>query len=152
MTSASSLDVRNVDVLPCNNLLPISRLQETNASFAHYTSHPPVSDSMQDWVYSACCPDRAVRQSHDQRGNSDEHILNRMVGILEQVVERVHQSSNIQPEKNVISRYRGRVRGCGVCGNTSHSTKSHCLRDRLCFSCFSPGHAQSACPQSQSGN
>lgn len=139
-------------MLPCNNLLPMSRSQETNASFAHYTSSPPVSDGVQDRVHSTCFPERAVRQSHDQGGNSNEHILNRMMGMLEQVVERVHQSSNVQPERNVIPRYRGRVRGCGVCGNTSHSTKSHCLRDRLCFSCFSPGHAQSACPQSQSGN
>lgn len=69
-------------------------------------------------------------------GKSDENVLNRMMGMLEQVMERVQQGNNVQPEKNVNFRYRGRARGCGVCGNSAHSTKSHCLKDRLCLVVF----------------
>ncbi len=152
LTSASSLGMRNVDVSLNDKLLTMSHLQDTGAGYANYVSPSPVSDGVQDRLRSTCCSDRAVPKSHDQMGKSDENILNRMMGMLEQVMERVQQGNNVQPERNANYRYRGRARSCGVCDNTTHSTKSHCLKDRLCFSCFSPGHAHSACPQSQSGN
>lgn len=151
LASASSLGVRNVDVARSDNHLPMSHFQGTGASFANYVNPAPAPGGVHDPLRNACCSDQTVPKSQDI-GKSDENVLNRMMGMLEQVMERVQQGNNSQPEKNVNFRYRGRARGCDVCGNTGHSTKTHCLKDRLCFGCFSPGHAHSACPQPQSGN
>ncbi|KAL0181858.1 hypothetical protein M9458_021233, partial [Cirrhinus mrigala] len=101
LTSASSLGMRNVDVALSDKLLPMSRLQEPGAGFAKYVNPTLVSDGMQDPLRSACCPGRAVPKSHDQMGKSDENVLNRMMGMLEQVMVRVQQGTNVQPERNV---------------------------------------------------
>lgn len=151
LASASSLGVRNVDVAHSDKRLPMSHFQETGAGFTNYVNPPPVPSGVQDRLCSDCCLDETVPKSQDL-GKSDENVLNIMMGMLEQVMDRVQQGHNIHPERNVNFRYRCRARGCGVCGNTAHSTKSYCLKDRLCFVCFSPGHAHSACPQPQSGN
>lgn len=145
LASASSLGVRNVDVAHNDKRLLMSHFQETGAGFANYVNPPPVPDCVQDRLRSACCPAQTVPTSWDM-GQSDEKILNRMMSMLEQLMDRIQQSSNVQPERNANFRYRGRGRGCEVCGNTTHSTRSHCFKDRLCFGCFSPGHAHSACP------
>lgn len=151
LASASSLGVRNVDVAQKDKRLKMSHFQESGAGFVNYMNPPPVPDCVQDHLRSAYCPARIVPTSRDM-GQSDEKILNRMMGMLEQVMDRIQQGNNVQPERNANFRYRGRARGCEVCGNTTHSTRSHCLRDRLCFGCFSPGHAHSACSQPQLGN
>lgn len=75
----------------------------------------------------------------------DSEIFSRMMSMLEQVLEKVAQNSRVPSPQNVVYR-QGSVQ-CDVCKANTHTTKTHCFRDRLCFSCFSPGHSQNVCPR-----
>lgn len=78
---------------------------------------------------------------------SDERILNRMMGMLEQVLDKVQKKTDFTP-----APYGGRSRrgllaeqACRVCRDKGHTTKSHCMSEKLCFGCFSHGHVKRNC-------
>lgn len=78
---------------------------------------------------------------------SDERILNRMMGMLEQVLDKVQKKTDFTP-----APYGGRSRrgplaeqACKVCRDKGHTTKSHCMSEKLCFGCFTPGHVKRNC-------
>lgn len=149
--STSPFGVTSFDVALNDRRLPAFRPQGASAGFVNLMTSPPAPDSVPVRSRSATVPAQTATSSHEM-GRSNENILNRMMGMLEQVMEKVQQSNNVQSDRNVNLRFRGRARACEVCGNVAHSTRSHCLKDKLCFGCFSPGHAHSACPQPQSEN
>ena len=83
-----------------------------------------------------------------QPGN--EAMLGEMMSMLRELLSNV-QVGHAKP----IARRGGRqIRGqphvhatsCRVCNDKSHTTESHCRSDRLCFTCFKPGHASRSCP------
>ena len=40
---------------------------------------------------------------------------------------------------------------CQVCNDTDHTTEAHYRSNRLCFTCFKPGHSRHSCPSGASG-
>ncbi len=74
-------------------------------------------------------------------------IFSRMMGMLEQVLEKIERNSNVPTSQSADFMQGVEVSICDVCKATTHSTKTHCLRERLCFSCFSSGHSRNACPR-----
>lgn len=77
----------------------------------------------------------------------DGEIFSRMMSMLEQVLEKIEQNSNVPTSQSADFRQGVEVSLCDVCKANTHSTKTHCLRERLCFSCFSSGHSRNACPR-----
>lgn len=120
---------------------PAVNLQASNSS----SSGPPPLHNQVESHRSSCTPSM-VAQNLQQ---SEERLLNRMVGMFEEAMERVQLRSSRAAEYKGSSRYRQRhhkEQSCKVCGNKGHSTVSHCLSDRLCFECFAPGHTKPQCP------
>ena len=92
---------------------------------------------------------------------SEESLLTRMVDMFQEMMEKL-QHRNVSHStrggkfQHARSDRRSREATCKVCNNPSHTTTSHCISDKLCFSCFAPGHTRLNCPasippQSQSG-
>jgi hypothetical protein len=93
----------------------------------------------------AHCNDPVSSMAQSVR-KTDGEIFSRMMSMLEQVLEKVAQNNDVHPSRSADFRQGDRLRICDVCKSRTHSTKTHCLRERLCFSCFSSGHSHNACP------
>lgn len=79
-----------------------------------------------------CEPERTV---------TDRHALDEILGMLEKALISNTQSARGEHKK----RYEKHSRSCAVCQSTDHGTIAHCKLHRLCFQCFSPGHAKAVC-------
>ena len=116
--------------------------------------HPPpqpasVSNSVQSQDCCAPCPATVpiVAQNLQQ---SEERLLSRMVDMFQQMMERMQQRNTAVPARGGRSQRapgerRARETACRVCNDSSHTTVSHCMSDRLCFSCLAPGHTKANC-------
>lgn len=89
----------------------------------------------------------AVAQRQQPNSQSDP-VLGRMMSMLEQVLEKVQQDNSRAPHNGRLAQNSGDM-ACKVCSSKNHSTKSHCISERLCFKCFSPEHNRRACPNGQ---
>lgn len=112
---------------------------------------PQPFEHCQSNVQTSCpnvpqCTDTVASMAQNVR-KPDGEIFSRMMSMLEQVLEKVEQNNNAHTSHSADFRQGDGVRICDVCKARSHSTKTHCLRERLCFSCFSSGHTHSACPR-----
>lgn len=90
-------------------------------------------------------PTPAVAQNAQE---TEDRVLNRMMTMLEQMMNRVQQR-NSTPRGGRFQASSREVK-CRVCGNDKHTTVSHCMLDRLCFTCLSPGHMREHCPSRSS--
>nr|XP_024660497.1 uncharacterized protein LOC112435748 [Maylandia zebra] len=92
-----------------------------------------------------------VKCSQDSPGKaagaaaSDPSALDRVLSMLERVLERSNQPVHpvIRPQPLASARFPS----CQVCGNSSHSTRTHCMRERRCLSCLEVGHQRKDCPR-----
>lgn len=92
-----------------------------------------------------------VKCSQDSPGKaagaaaSDPSALDRVLSMLERVLERSNQPVHpvIRPQPLASARFPS----CQVYGNSSHSTRTHCMRERRCLGCLEVGHQRKDCPR-----
>lgn len=75
---------------------------------------------------------------------SEQSALERVLSMLEKVLERTSQPAQPGRPQFLSS---ARFTPCRLCGNNSHSTHSHCMRERRCLACFELGHQRKDCPK-----
>lgn len=77
---------------------------------------------------------------------SEDRILDRMVGMMQEMLDKVQQGGSGPPTRGRRFQSGPRERACRVCNGSNHTTISHCMSAKLCFICFSPGHTKLDCP------
>lgn len=82
----------------------------------------------------------------------DGNCLKTLIGLLDRTLAQNSQAmaQNGQPmAQNNQPMYRqhpsDQRKHCKVCKSMEHSTLAHCWRERLCLSCFKPGHIKKDC-------
>lgn len=75
----------------------------------------------------------------------ESNALERVLSMLERVLERTSQPT--QAATRAQSSF-DRPSPCRVCGQNSHSTRSHCMREKRCLSCLETGHQRKDCTKS----
>ena len=74
----------------------------------------------------------------------EQSALERVLSMLERVLERTNQPSEaVRPRFPPSDRFTP----CRVCGDNSHATRTHCMRERRCLSCLDIGHQRKDCPR-----
>lgn len=73
---------------------------------------------------------------------SESGTLERVLKMLERVLERTTLPAS-EPKPRVSPWYRASP--CEVCGDRSHSTRSHCMKEKRCLACLEIGHQRRAC-------
>lgn len=68
--------------------------------------------------------------------------LERVLKMLERVLEPTTLPAS-EPRPRTSQWYRSP--SCEVCGDRSHSTRSHCMRERRCLACLEIGHQRREC-------
>lgn len=86
---------------------------------------------------------------------SEERLLTRMVDMFQEMMEKMQQRDNSHPTRGgrfqrAPRERRAREAGCKVCNDSSHTTITHCMSERLCFACHAPGHTKLNCPANDS--
>lgn len=130
--------------------LPQSAVQDTS-SFPMVTStckQPKLS--AEPCTVQCRCPASnlpAVQTMAQNTQQPESQVLSRMMVMLEQLMDRV-QSRDVPTHRGSsrLQRRYGR-NACRVCQDNKHSTVTHCITDKLCFECFSPGHPKRDCPK-----
>lgn len=80
---------------------------------------------------------------------SEERLLSRMVEMFQEMMEKMQQRNTSHRGgsfQRAFSDRRFKEAVCSVCKDSSHTTILHCMSERLCFTCFSPGHTRLSCP------
>lgn len=131
--------------------LPQSAVQDTS-SFPMVTStcKQPKLSAEPSTVQCRSCPAPnlpAVQTMAQNTQQPESQVLSRMMVMLEQLMDRV-QSRDVPTHRGSsrLQRRYGR-NACRVCQDNKHSTVTHCITDKLCFECFSPGHPKRDCPK-----
>lgn len=75
---------------------------------------------------------------------SDQSALERVLSMLERVLERTNQPPDAARPRPQFSP-SDCFTPCRVCGNSSHSTRTHCMRERRCLGCLEVGHQRKDC-------
>lgn len=73
---------------------------------------------------------------------NDSGTLERVLKMLERVLERT--TLPVSETKPRTSPWY-RASPCAVCGDRSHSTHSHCMKEKRCLDCFEFGHQRRQC-------
>lgn len=76
----------------------------------------------------------------------ESNALERVLNMLERVLERTSQP--IPAVNRAQSSPFGRPSPCRVCGQNSHSTRSHCMKEKRCLGCLETGHQRKDCSKS----
>ena len=78
----------------------------------------------------------------------DENCLKTLIGLLDNTLSQNSQvmAQNNRPMYRQHPSDQSQRRYCKVCKSAEHTTLMHCWRDRLCLSCFKPGHIKRECP------
>ncbi|KAL2091609.1 hypothetical protein ACEWY4_013872 [Coilia grayii] len=90
-------------------------------------------------VNAACMTNRAP-----EIVTPDSNALEPVLSMLERVLERTSQPPQHPPRPGTSSW--SRPSPCRLCGDASHSTRSHCMRERRCLLCLQVGHQRKDCP------
>ncbi|KAK7906651.1 hypothetical protein WMY93_015263 [Mugilogobius chulae] len=69
---------------------------------------------------------------------TESNTLERVLSMLERVLERTSQPAPAAVRTQ--SSPFGRPSPCRVCGQNSHSTRSHCMKEKRCLGCLEVGH------------
>lgn len=125
------------------------------SSFVHHSvSHPtylPPASGQSEVLHPSSHSLGPVVVQHVQQ--SEERLLTRMVDIFQGMMEKMqqrnasHSTRGRQFQRTEYGR-RPREAVCKVCNDSSHTTISHCMSERLCFACLAPGHTRVNCPAS----
>ena len=85
---------------------------------------------------------------NQQPGN--DAMLGEMMSMLRELLSNVQVGHTRPAARRGGRQFRGQphvhAMSCQVCNDTSHTTESHCRSNRLCFTCFKPGHTSRSCP------
>ncbi|KAI2654682.1 Gag-Pol polyprotein [Labeo rohita] len=123
--------------------LPVSHevntVQVTAAKVSTYPHAAPKGESLNAAapVYVPKSPLKAAEPAASEAGT-----LERVLSMLERVLERTSQTAPVQQPR--ATQWRS-IPPCRVCGERNHSTRSHCMRERRCLSCLEIGHQQKQC-------
>lgn len=88
----------------------------------------------------AFVPDSPLKAAESP--SSEAGILERVLNMLERVLERTSQPAPASQPR--VTQWRN-TSPCRVCGDRNHSTRSHCMREKRCLSCLETGHQQKQC-------
>lgn len=77
---------------------------------------------------------------------SESNALERVLSMLERVLERTNQPAP-SAARPAPFNYGS---PCRVCRQTSHSTRTHCMREKRCLECLETGHQRRDCPKGSS--
>lgn len=91
---------------------------------------------------AACRPTSHSEAAKTVPSNSD--ALERVLSMLERVLERTSQPAH--SSSGSFQTHRAHFSSCRVCGDSSHSTRSHCMREKRCLVCMRVGHQRKDCP------
>ncbi|KAM9761902.1 uncharacterized protein ACNS7B_004146 isoform 1-T1 [Menidia menidia] len=75
----------------------------------------------------------------------DDNCIKTLISLLDRTLVQNNQTVPRNPSHGQFQR-----KFCKVCQSTEHSTLAHCRQDRLCLSCFRPGHIKRDCPNKDS--
>lgn len=97
---------------------------------------------------SSCSSPAPVMSQYTQQAESQ--LLTRMMEMMEQLMDRVQFRDVSSPRRDSRQRRNFVRSACRVCNDNKHTTVTHCMTDKLCFGCFSPGHTKRECPKQSS--
>lgn len=89
-----------------------------------------------------CIPTNPAKSS--EATASEQSALERVLSMLERVLERTSQPAHAARQPFSPS---ARFTPCQVCGDSSHSTRTHCMKERRCLGCLEVGHQRKDCPK-----
>lgn len=122
------------------------------AMSAQYLSASPSSPPLQIQHQQVCHPNPVQGEPCHERNlpQSEERLLTRMVDMFQEMMEKMQPRNTLRPTlggrfQHVSHEKRSREAVCKVCNDSSHTTISHCMSDRLCFACHAPGHTKLNC-------
>lgn len=75
---------------------------------------------------------------------TDTGTLERVLSMLERVLDRT--KTQAAPSRSHLPSW-SRPSRCRVCGERTHSTRSHCMAERRCLICLEVGHQRRDCPR-----
>ncbi|XP_013889527.1 uncharacterized protein LOC106536752 [Austrofundulus limnaeus] len=90
-------------------------------------------------------PASGLKKELQQSAAPDNSTMERLISMLEKVL--LQGQSNFQPSKRQPFKSRlPNIKGlndmpCSVCNDNSHTTRTHCRQNNLCFLCHLPGHS-----------
>ncbi|KAF7669949.1 hypothetical protein LDENG_00105420 [Lucifuga dentata] len=108
----------------------------------HSQSYMPMVDNVA-LLNSAQSPVPSIVST--AQSSLDNACLKSLVGLLDRLVTQQTQIP-VNPCNQPVASQTPR-RACGVCGDSNHSTLSHCRRENRCLRCLVPGHWKKDCPQ-----
>lgn len=105
------------------------------------TADPPQPETDHLQVNTTKCTSSNPVNSGDAP-TSDPSALERVLNMLERVLERTSQPPpTTQPQFSTTARFAS----CKVCNDNSHSTRTHCMKERRCLGCLEQGHQRKDC-------
>ncbi|KAK2814569.1 hypothetical protein Q5P01_000188 [Channa striata] len=92
---------------------------------------------------AVCAPANPIKSS--EAVVPESNALERVLSMLERVLERTSQVTHAtsRPHFSPSARFPQ----CKVCGDGSHSTRTHCMREKRCLTCLEIGHQRRDCPK-----
>lgn len=81
------------------------------------------------------------------RGGDEQATMTKLVTLFEQFLKTQNSTQPARVFRNAVQQPPNYP--CAICGDGAHSTRSHCLNERLCFKCHKSGHQNVNCPQKQ---
>lgn len=78
----------------------------------------------------------------------ESNALERVLSMLERVLERTNQPGPSAVRSETAPFIHGSP--CRVCRQTSHSTRTHCMREKRCLECLETGHQRKDCHKGSS--
>lgn len=121
----------------------------------------PIPMQSPQCTQSASCP--AISQTNLEAAHHrltlpvtlaiDGNGMQALISLLDRMIARQEvQMATTSPDPSCqVSPGPFQKRSCRVCGGTNHSTVMHCRREKLCLSCYSPGHFKRDCNRYNQG-
>lgn len=125
--------------------IPVQSFSSLPDTQALRQPEPTPAPSQAQHQPSSCSTPAPALSQHTQQ--AENQLLTRMMEMMEQLMGRVQFRDASNPRRG-SRQQRSFVRSvCRVCNDSKHTTVTHCMTDKLCFACFSPGHTKKDCPK-----